>query len=490
MKLEHTLGLSIDHFCSNGFVNPAENHCAHFVCHVLAVAAGYDCKTHTGKPGAGATLRVQELFAHCPRVGAFKDAPAGICAVFVTAKGNVDLARHSMRNVKQKHVGLYDGIHVYHYSNGKDQVIRQTPAEFLAHFDAIYDGEQALYFGTLPPEAQVPESDALPLADATVAFAATLPALVRPRVTSRAVQAGGRTDYLARIDDGPEFYLARKTAYLGRIGLAQPGNKLEGPVYAARDYTALYGPAAALVGVIAAGESAGRFNRLNSYDRAAFTFGFFQLAAHTPDDNLILLFRRLAAEYPGFQRQFPDLLLRDGRLHRQLDETTATSLEREHPRPGKPNELILKDFMAYLNPDGAAVDEAEIDAAARLVALANEPGFNAIQVRVATEITMAKLRRRYDPWYSLDGQSDLICTAIADIHHQGRGTKTEVRAALRKPTPAERLDALCRIGEQKFAERCKTLRSALEKARKDKLLGSQVFDRASGLFRPAEGWVD
>lgn len=490
MKLEDTLGHPISRFCPNGFAHAADNHCAHFVCHVLAVDAGYDCGTHTGKPGPGATLRVHELFAHCPRVGLFEDVPPGICAVFVTAKGNVDLARHRMRNVPQKHVGLYDGSHVYHYSNSHDLVVRQTPAEFLARFEALYSGEQGLYFGTLPPEAQVPESAALPLADATAAFAAALPALARPRVSWRVVKAGSRSDYYAQIDDGPEFYLARKTSYLGRIGLAQPAGKLEGPVYQARDYSALYGPAAAMVGVISAGESAGRCNRLNSYDRAAFTFGFFQLAAHTPDDNLILLFRALVAEHPGFQRQFPDLLLRDGRLHRRLDENTATSLEREHPRPGKPNELILKDFMAYLNPDGAAVDEAEIDAAARLVALANEPGFNAIQVRVATEITMAKLRRRYDPWYRLDGQSDLICTAIADIHHQGRGTKTEVRKALAQPTFDEQLDALCRIGEASHDQRCKTLRTALAQARTDGLLGQQMFDRASGLFRPAAGWVD
>src|SRR5262245_55947408 len=40
-------------------------------------------------------------------------------------------------------------------------------------------------------------------------------------------------------------------------------------------------------------ESAGGHHLLvNTYDRARFTFGFYQLAAHTPNDNLILLFRR------------------------------------------------------------------------------------------------------------------------------------------------------------------------------------------------------
>ncbi len=490
MKLEDTLGHSIDHFCANGFVNPSENHCAHFVCHVLAVDAGYDCRTHTGKLQPGASLRVHELFANCPRVGRFKDVPAGICMIFVTEKGNVNLAEHRMRNVPQKHVGLFDGAHVYHYSNTQDQVVRQTAAEFLARFDAVYAGDQALYFGTLPPDAQIPESDSMPPNIAAAAVAAAVPAMQRPMVTSRSSIAGGKTDYFARIDNGTEFYLARKTAYLGRFGLAQPGSKLTGPVFTAQAYSGLYGPAAAMVGVISAGESAGRFNRLNTYDRAAFTFGFFQLAAHTPDDNLILLFRRLTAEHPGFQQQFPDLLLRDGRLQRKLDGNTSTSLEREHPRPGKPNELILKDFMAYLNADGAAIDADEIDAAARLVALANDADFNALQVVVAVEITMSKLRRRYDGWYGLDGRSDLICTAIADIHHQGRGTKTEVREALAQSNTDKQLDALCSIGEKDYSARCKTLKSALEKARKDKLLGVSEFDRASGLFQPLAGWVD
>ncbi|MBK8068083.1 MAG: hypothetical protein IPK27_10765 [Rhodanobacteraceae bacterium] len=74
MKLESTLGHAISQFCANGFADPAQNHCAHFVGHVLAVDTGYDCRTHTGKAGQGACLRVHELFAHCPRVGYFEDA--------------------------------------------------------------------------------------------------------------------------------------------------------------------------------------------------------------------------------------------------------------------------------------------------------------------------------------------------------------------------------------------------------------------------------
>ena len=47
---------------------------------------------------------------------------------------------------------------------------------------------------------------------------------------------------------------------------------------------------------------------INTYDRARFTFGFYQLAAHTPDANLILLFRALV-ELPQAKSYFPDLFL-------------------------------------------------------------------------------------------------------------------------------------------------------------------------------------
>ncbi|AXQ29522.1 hypothetical protein D0B54_12825 [Solimonas sp. K1W22B-7] len=493
MKLEDTLGKTISDFCRNGYVNTADNHCAHFVSHVLEVDSGYDCRLHTGKPHAAASLRVHELFAGCPKVGLFKDAPAAPFLVFVTAKGNVDLANHSMRNVPQKHVGICDGTHVYNYSNTDDRVVRQTPPDFLKRFDAVYDGDQALFYGTMPPGAKLPERAGAG-AGAAPASVPTLPpalASTRPAVVLREVAASqGSKDYFAKIGAAAEFYVARSIGYESYKGIYQPTAKCYGPVYKARDYAALYGPAAALVGVIAVSESGGYFNRVNSYDRAAFTFGFFQLAAHTPDDNLILLFRQLTARHAGFRAQFPELAVQEGRLHRRLDGGVLASLEREYPRPQKPQELNLKDFMNYLNPDPAAVGRVELENAARLVLLANgDASFNDLQVNVAVEISMRKLRRLYDPWYGLDGRSDLVCTAVADIHHQGRGSKTEVRAALGKSGLVKQLTELCRIGAGSYPERCASLRKALDKAKADGLLGSAVFDRASGLFKPSTGWI-
>lgn len=246
----------------------------------------------------------------------------------------------------------------------------------------------------------------------------------------RTESSGGKTQYYATLPGVAEYYVAQSMKYGSYRGLSQPGNRLNGPHYDISQFTSAYKTVAGMLGVIAAGESGSYFNRLNSYDRAAFTFGFFQLAAHTPRDNLILLFRRLAAENAIFQSLFPDLKVVNGVLH-QVVGTHTVSLEKEYPRPGHPNEKNLKDFMAYLNPDGASVDDIELSTAARMVHLANtDNSANRLQVNLAAEITMRKLRNSYSVWYNLDGASDLICTAIADIHHQGRGTKTEVRDAL------------------------------------------------------------
>jgi hypothetical protein len=489
MKLSETLNKTIGDLCKNNFTGAAENHCAHFVCHVLELDSGYDCKTHKNGNHPGACIRVQELFAECPQVGNWNNAPQGIKIVFVTDKSNVDLAAHTMRNIPKKHVGIFSEGHVYHYSNTQDMVIRQTPAEFLTRFQGAYGGNQGLFFGTFPPAAMLPDPETGTSPVAPFVTAAN-PAPTGPAPTIRQVTvSAGKFDYFAKLPGVAEYYVARNTKYESLRGLLQPTSKLNGPRYTIAAFAGEYETVAGMLGVISVGESSGYFNRLNTYDRAAFTFGFFQLAAHTPDDNLVLLFRRAAGENSAFQALFPDLKLVDGILHRDLG-THTVSLEKQYPRPGHPSEKNLKDFMTYLNADGASIDETELSTSARLVHLANsDNAFNQLQVNVAAQITMRKLRSAYSVWYNLNGVSDLICTAIADIHHQGRGTKTEVRNALSSASTLQgKVSALCKIGQADYAERCATLKQALAKAEADGYLGISVFDKASGLFKPNAGW--
>ena len=182
MKLSETLNKTIADFCKNRFTGSGENHCAHFVCHVLELDSGYDCKIHTNGSHPGSCIRVHELFSECPQVGNWNGAPDGMKVVFVTDKSNVDLAAHTMRNVPKKHVGIFSDGNVYHYSNSQDIVIRQTPADFLARFKAFYGGNQALFFGTFPFGAKVPDPETEALPAAAVATAPD-PALAGPMPT-------------------------------------------------------------------------------------------------------------------------------------------------------------------------------------------------------------------------------------------------------------------------------------------------------------------
>lgn len=459
MKLEETPGKSIVDFCGSGFIDASTNHCAHFVAHQLGLTLGMTCAKLTGRGHPGANVRVQELFAACPAVGVLEDwVGAGPVLVFVTAKSNVDLATKVMRNVPRKHVGIFDGTHIYHYGNTEDKVLRQSVTAFKSTFKSAYGGNLGFYYGTVPGAVLEPTG-----------VVSTAPAL--------SWELRGKEVY-ARVGEGDEFFVARRTTYGPRIGLAQI-DRLTGPVYDPADYTAEFGPWAHLVYAIGASESENRFNRVNSYDRAAFTFGFFQLAAHTPKDNLVLLLRR-ATEIPAFQRHFPDLQMKDGRLHR-IEGGNTTDLEAEIYN-ARYDERQLDNLMRYLNPVETELDDAEITHAARLMDLCEtSPEFCALQVRTAIQITATKFRERYQQWYDLNGVLDSICVAIADIHHQGRAKKSQVRAALASTKP---LASLTKLGEEKYPERCRSLRTMIATMEQNDQLGHHTYEPAHGLFVP------
>ena len=67
--------------------------------------------------------------------------------LFVTDSRNVDISKKFMEKVPKKHIGIYIGGDVWHYSNSKDKVVRQTTAEFSKH----YPGSNiALFYGSIP----------------------------------------------------------------------------------------------------------------------------------------------------------------------------------------------------------------------------------------------------------------------------------------------------------------------------------------------------
>ena len=148
-QLDSYLGKHISQICQNDFTKDIENHCAHFVSHVLGYQFGVTCRMMGKANAAGANIRVQELFPRCPAVGTWASRPATMpfALVFITNASNVRLSAKVMSNVPRKHVGIFYGGWIWHYSNSQHKVVKQTPGEFSNHYPAP---DNAMFYGSLP----------------------------------------------------------------------------------------------------------------------------------------------------------------------------------------------------------------------------------------------------------------------------------------------------------------------------------------------------
>lgn len=465
--LTASVGKNINTLCPNGFHDPALNHCAHFVSHVLDMRFSFNCKEFAGGNKPGANIRVHEVFAQCPKVGKWDDADlAKTQLIFVTRRENVDIANKKMINIPQKHVGVFHDGKVFHYGNTADKVVTDTPASFFAKFEALYDGTQGLFFGWIPGEDLL--LDVRP--DGTGVSAEKKFVIPDPvGGIWRAKLVGEATDFVV----GKEVNQPVQRFYGIRNNI--PEN--HSPVYRATDYLQEIDHWAVLLQVTGACESENRFNLVNTYDRAKFTFGFYQLAAHTPRDNLILLFHRLAA-LPAFKGYFPELEIRAGRLVRKDSNGAFTDLEQEFVAPNGETQILL--FMNYLNPNRVPIDRQEVLQAARLIHWCGaDPEMRRAQVRVAAEILQGKMMKRYQPKLGLDGRSDVICAIVADIFHQGRARFSEVKAILDGPSP---VDKLLKVNDAAQGPRNRHLATAIKAARDAGLLGNKVYKAAANEF--------
>jgi hypothetical protein len=148
--LENAVGKNISVFCGNGFHDNAQNHCAHFVGHILGISVGTTCEDIVGGSEQAASIRVHELFANCRQMARWQDLPSPLLwgLVFITNAANVNLATKTMQNVPKKHVGIFYGAgrDIYQYKNAVQHVVKQTPTEFGQHYSSP---DNALFFGTL-----------------------------------------------------------------------------------------------------------------------------------------------------------------------------------------------------------------------------------------------------------------------------------------------------------------------------------------------------
>lgn len=156
-------GKSISDICDIGYHKFNDNHCAHFVSHVMGYNFGavtcanltlmlkQEAKKLNKK---GATLRVDDVFKKCREVGKWEDKKPTVtaCLVFIINKKNVNLKKKTMSNVPRKHIGIYCNNKIWHYSNSKNKVISQTAAEFKKHYGSSSAALKTyqIYCGTFP----------------------------------------------------------------------------------------------------------------------------------------------------------------------------------------------------------------------------------------------------------------------------------------------------------------------------------------------------
>lgn len=299
-----------------------------------------------------------------------------------------------------------------------------------------------------------------------------LPAAAGSRAIKRFLKTGSK--HSVEFADGTTMFVGTEVPYsddMYRRGLYQDKNLADIKpigVYAPADYLATYGKWAYFIRPTIKAESAGYFGRLNSYDRAAFTFGATQLAAHTPDENLILLFRRLLA-LASAKDYFPELSLHGGKV--TWTKEIGVTLDLEKPilftRPNGKKETQLRNFMDYLNPDPVRIDPAEVSAGARLMAWTMEdPAAKVAQIDLLVARAKALIDGAKASAPKFDGSDWRIALWIVDIRYQGRGTFTAIRSALSQTNP---LAALSEIGGS-YKERRKTVAADIAALESDGVL--------------------
>ena len=467
-KLENALDKNISDICKNKFHGNNYNHCAHFVSHIADIKFSYQCREYKGGNKQPANIRVHEIFAQCPRVG--KRSNMDLTReqlVFVTKEANVNIDKKEMINIPQKHVGIYSDGYIYHYANTKDKVIKQTIDDFFNYFQSIYSGHQELFFGYFPGEATQLNVDFSGINAASV--------------ISFEIENKNNRWYARPVGENNEsWFLVGKeirNTSADYHGIFVPVSEYYGPQFKASEYIEKYDHWANLLELTGYCESRNYFNLINTYDRAKFTFGFYQLAAHTPNDNFVLFLRDLIEENIT-EAYFPELKLINGKVHRVDKDGSVTDLERIM-ETGPNNQSQLQLLMNYLNPNRRSIDPQEILNTARLMHMSsNLKKSRDIQVDRSAKILETKMAR-YGRKYNLDGEKDTICAVICDIHHQGRASSKRVREALESEN---KLHNLIHINSN-YKSRSKALEKKIEKMHSDNALGKKLYIQATNEFK-------
>jgi hypothetical protein len=257
--------------------------------------------------------------------------------------------------------------------------------------------------------------------------------------------------YSSRADGGPKFAVGTQVHYQENRGLANDNSPLGKQYnYDPTKFAQAFGFWAEFIEPTAMCEGRS-FITLNTYDRARFTFGFTQFAAHVPNGDFVTWMRTMLRE-PKVNDYFPDLGLENGHIVKHGATTTI---------PLETNDTTAP-LMDYLNPSLAGVDDEEVIAAAKFIHWTmNEPNTQNLQVQQMVS-TGHSILQRADTRLGLNGVGGDLCCIVMDILHQGRGTFADMLKALQAADPYK---ALLAIGAIPYADRIKTLRKELDARR-------------------------
>lgn len=259
------------------------------------------------------------------------------------------------------------------------------------------------------------------------------------------------SQFSSRADGGPKFAIGTQVHFQSNIGLANDNFALGKQFsYKADDFRQELGFWADFIEPTAICEGLS-FLTLNTYDRARFTFGFAQFAAHVPDGDFVTWLRAMLNE-PDVNDYFPDLGLENGRIVKHGATGTIPLETKDTTQP----------LMDYLNPSLTAVEDDEVIAAAKFIHWTmNHPNTQRLQVKQMVATGHAILRRA-DTRLGLDNVAGDLCCIVMDILHQGRGTFGEMLQALRANDPFK---ALLSVGSVAEPTRVNTLRKELNARR-------------------------
>ena len=150
--LQKYVGKPITDICENEFSTTKQNHCAHFVGHVMEIQLGMLCgdmKYKTRKTGG--SIRCDELYNRLSQRGPWEERPTQSDGVLIFALAVHNVVNGIMLKVPEKHVGIHYAGRVYNFSNSQHKVVADVSVDaFHKKFKAAYAGNVALFYGVVP----------------------------------------------------------------------------------------------------------------------------------------------------------------------------------------------------------------------------------------------------------------------------------------------------------------------------------------------------